>query len=241
MPHFYSFTKIEALFYNIVFKSRVFKKFMPSFAKATRPLGRFIVGLWISKIYNPENIPEKGGYLLISNHSSYFDFFIISALLWRKHLYFLATRKLSRHIILKYFMYYSKVIYIDRDFPGVEYFKRIIKLLKEGNVIVLFPEGTRTLTGRIQKPKLGFVKLAITAQVPIVPIGIRGTYEILPRHKKFLRFKRCTVFVGKPVVLCEYYRQRSNKEALEKIANDIMDKIGSLIKYENSTTLNYLR
>lgn len=220
------FLKIENFFYQ-----GILKKLMFPFAKLTKPLVIAGINLWVRKIFGLDNIPKEEGCILVANHTSYCDFLMISAFM-KKWIYFLATRKLSYHPLMKYFMHYNEIIYIDRDNPGVGYLKKVIDILKQGNILVFFPEGTRSITGKIQKPKLGFVKLAIVAKVPIVPVGFKGTFEILPKHKKVPRLKRTDIFIGKPIALNEYYGKRVNKEVLQNIANDIMNKIGSLIRYE---------
>jgi 1-acyl-sn-glycerol-3-phosphate acyltransferase len=217
--------RIERFFYK-----KLLKGIMPSFARLTKPLVIAGINLWVRKVHGLDNIPKDKGSILVANHCSYCDFLMISAFI-RKWIYFLATRKLSRHPIMKYFMYYNYVLFVDRDSPGVSYFKQVIDVLKKGNIAVFFPEGTRSLTGRIQRPKLGFVKLAIVAQVPIVPVCFKGTFEVLPKHKAIPRFKKADIFIGKPIYLKQYYKRYLPKDELQAIADNIMEKIGSMVVY----------
>ncbi|MCX5704373.1 MAG: lysophospholipid acyltransferase family protein [Candidatus Omnitrophica bacterium] len=219
------FLKIEKFLYK-----RLFKKIMPLFARLTKPMVIAGINLWVRRVHGLENIPKNKGCLLVANHCSYCDFLMVSAFMG-KWIYFLATKKLSYHLIMKYFMYYNHILFINRDSPGVGYFKQVIELLKNRNVVVFFPEGRRSLTGKIQNPKLGFVKLAIVAKVPIIPVGFKGTFAILPRHKAIPRFKRADIIIGKPIMLSEYYDKKIEKDTLQDIADGIMERIGSMISY----------
>jgi len=223
--------KLENLLYE-----RAIKKVMPSFAKLTRILVGEGIRLWIRKIHGLNNIPEKGGCIFVANHASYCDFLMVSAFMrtMRKRIYFLATKKLSYHPIMKYFMYYNEIIYIDRDEPGVGYFKRVVDVLKRGNVVVFFPEGTRSITGKIQKPKSGFIKLAIVAKVPIIPVAFKGTFQILPKHSGVPKLKKADIFIGRPIQLEKYYKKHLGREEIQGIADNIMDEIGSMVNYSRA-------
>lgn len=165
---------------------------------------RFIVfsffRLWVRSIHGKENLPLKGPALVISNHSSYYDFFILGTF-FSKPEAFVASAHLKEHPIVRWFEKFDSLIYIDREKPGYKFFREIIRHLSLGKLVVIYPEGKRSRTGRILRPKTGFVKLALIANVPIIPVGMKGTYEILPPQMKFPRFKRCEIFFNKKIYI----------------------------------------
>jgi 1-acyl-sn-glycerol-3-phosphate acyltransferase len=199
------------------------------FYRLTKPVVRAILYLfWIREVKGIENVSELDGAMIVANHSSYLDFFIISAVI-RKRLYFLAARELHRVSVLKWFMRYNERIYLDREKPGVRYFREVMKILHHNKLVVIFPEGSRSVDGKVHRGKLGFVKLAIVARVPIIPMGIRGTFDVFPRGRPFPRPSRmCKVHIGEPIFLNKYFGKKTNKDALQKIADDIMDKLSEL-------------
>lgn len=212
------------------------------FYRLTKPIVRAILYLfWIGEVKNIENLPKSDGAIIAVNHSSYLDFFIISAVI-RRRLYFLAAQELHRVRFLKWFMRYNERIYLDRERPGVKYFREVVKILQQKKLVVLFPEGTRSKDGKIHRGKLGFVKLAIVARVPIIPIAISGTFDVYSRQGRFPRLCRsCKVHVGEPVFLSEYFEKKTSKNVLQEIADDIMDRISKLSGIPKAFSLNRSR
>ncbi len=157
--------------------------------------------LWLKKIYNSEKLPKHGPAMIVSNHLSYYDWAVLSAIYWDRYLVFIGNQDLLNRPIVRWLMKLNILIFIDPKNPGLGYFKETIRRLKEGHILVIYPEGTRSKSGRMQDPKSGFVKLAIKTGVPIIPLAMCGTYEILPYNKKMPAFRRCEIIVGDPIYL----------------------------------------
>lgn len=199
------------------------------FYRLTKPIVRTVLYLfWIREVKGIENVSKLNSAIIAANHCSYLDFFIISAVI-RRRLYFLAARELHRVSILRWFMRYNERIYLDREKPGVRYFREVVKILHQNKLVVIFPEGSRSVDGKVHKGKFGFVKLAIVARVPIIPMGISGTFDVFPRDVRFPHLsRRCKLHIGKPIFLDKCFGKKTNKDALQKIADDIMDKLSEL-------------
>ena len=108
--------------------------------------------------------------------------------------------------------------------------KQAINALKEGKIIAIHPEGTRSLSGKLQKGKTGVAQLALTSQAPVIPIGLIGTFEILPKGKIIPKFKRAVMNIGKPIYFQEYYNKKINKRILREVTNRIMREIAKLCR-----------
>ena len=93
----------------------------------------------------------------------------------------------------------------------------------------IFPEGTRSIDGKLQQARSGIAKLVIAAKVPVLPIGIIGSHKILPKGKFLPRFKRCKINIGRPLYFKEYYNKKTNKKILEDITRIIMKNIAKLV------------
>ncbi|MFH1578231.1 MAG: lysophospholipid acyltransferase family protein [Candidatus Omnitrophota bacterium] len=191
------------------------------------PLVRLI---WIKRIYGTENIPKSGGFIIVANHASYFDFFCLPAVCKRR-IYFFAAEKFFKHPIWSALMKSTKQIRVNRCAEDKsEAYQAALKVLSENKVLGIFPEGTRSADGKLQPAYSGAVKIALIAGVPILPIGITGAYDILSRHRYLPRFKKSQVKIGKCISLTQYYGQEDNHNLLQQITDKtVMAAIHKLI------------
>jgi 1-acyl-sn-glycerol-3-phosphate acyltransferase len=180
--------------------------------------------LWIKEIRGIENIPIKKPAIFISNHMSYFDFLILGAML-KNYVTFVASKKIKQTFFIKWFTKLHNVVYIDQDYPGYSFFRDIMRHLKAGKAIIIYPEATRSRSGKMLMPKYGFVKLAILADVPIIPITMKGTYEILPPDSRIPRLKKCTVIIGKKILISSNHHLLKNIYASERRKNINVDQL----------------
>lgn len=195
-----------------------------------------IVKLWIKKVNGVENIPKNSAFILSANHTSYADHFGLANLIvpnLDKKLHFLAKKE---HFdgSQKIWHTYAGAIPLDREKGGKEALKWAIKALKEGKIIGIYPEGTRSLNGKMQKGKTGVARLALEAKVPVVPVGLIGMFEILPKGKTIPRLKRATINIGKPIYFDKYYNRFMAKKLLRQITTKIMKEIAKLSKQKYS-------
>lgn len=189
-----------------------------------------IVKLYVKEVNGLENFP-KGAFIASANHISYMDHMIIGAYIISKlnrKVHFLAKKEHFSNFFKAAWHDYMGVVPIDRQKGGKKALRWAIKALKEGKIIAIHPEGTRSLNGRLQKAKTGVARLALSAKVPVVPIGLIGTFEMLPKGKYFPRFKRAIVNIGRPMYFPEYYNKKINKRILRYVTTRIMKEIAKL-------------
>lgn len=193
-----------------------------------------IVSIWIGRVSGLDNLPRNGAFIIAPNHCSYVEHFLLGYLVvprLGKRLHILAKKehfespvqKAWHRIWIKYICY----IPIDRS-RGQEALKIAEKYLKNDAVLLLYPEGTRSLTGKIQEGKTGAVRLALWSKVPIVPVGIKGTFEILPKGKNIPRLKKADINFGRPICLDKYYNQKITKKLLRTLTTRLMKDIAAL-------------
>jgi 1-acyl-sn-glycerol-3-phosphate acyltransferase len=142
-----------------------------------------------------EFFPTEGGALICGNHQSYFDPVLVG-ICFRNRLNFLARKTLFDSLAFGGMIRYLDAIPIDRDGMSLGGIKETLKRLKRGEIVVVFPEGTRTEDGQVGPLKPGFIALARRGKVPILPVAVDGAYDAWPRSKKLPRLftKICTVF-----------------------------------------------
>ncbi|MFO7904280.1 MAG: lysophospholipid acyltransferase family protein [Pirellulaceae bacterium] len=159
--------------------------------------------------------PAEGGALVCGNHQSYFDPVLIG-ICFSEPANFLARKTLFTHVLFGRIIGYLDAIPIDRDGMSLGGIKETLKRLKRGEMVVLFPEGTRTQDGSIRELKPGFVALARRGKVPILPVAVDGAYDAWPRDKKLPRLTTvCTVF-GPPIP-AEDIKRMSDAELIDVV------------------------
>ncbi len=174
--------------------------------------------LYRAKAYGVENVPMKSNFILAGNHKDFNDPVILSVFLPRRMSY-LAKAELFKNGLAKWFFKQIDAIPVTRDATELSMFKAIINLLKQGKIITIFPEGTRTQV-KTDNVKPGAVSFALKAQVPILPVFISGKY--LPFRSKI------RVIFGKPIEYSEYYGKTVPTEQKLELTRKLMDTVYSL-------------
>jgi 1-acyl-sn-glycerol-3-phosphate acyltransferase len=138
---------------------------------------------------------------------------------------------------LRDFLYaYAEVIPVDRknDESRKQAFQKSIDFLKQGYSLVIYPEGTRTKTGEIQPGRWGVAKLFLQTGVPIIPMGIRGAFELFPPGEKPKIKRSVQLTIGKPLFFDEYFKKAKDlsvdSEEYKNICSVITDKVMEEIK-----------
>lgn len=192
-----------------------------------------IVRLWIKKVEGLENIPKRGPFIVAANHASYIDHLIIMCLLvpyLDRRIHFLSKKEHFNNPIKKVWHMWAGAVPLDRDEGGKEAMEWAVNALKAGKIIAIHPEGTRTLTGELQRGKTGVARLALLAKVPLVPVGLIGTFEILPKGRYIPRLKQAVVNIGSPIVFDCYYGKKMTKKLLREVTSGIMKEIAILAR-----------
>jgi 1-acyl-sn-glycerol-3-phosphate acyltransferase len=166
--------------------------------RLSQGLSRFGSNLfWEFRVFGLENVPEKGGVLLASNHQSYLDPVLVAMVLPRE-MHFMARRTLFRNPVFRAIIVSYNAFAIERDSADVKGVKSAIARLEAGNILLVFPEGTRTGDGSIAPMKSVGV-MAERAAVPIVPVLIQGAYEVWPKGRLIPHFGRISMVFGRPL------------------------------------------
>lgn len=183
------------------------------------------------RIYHAERVPESGPVLLAANHASFMDPPLIGSSLNRET-HYLARNTLFRFPIFRNILNYINVIPVDRDGKSPKGLRAVTNSLKNGNPVILFPEGTRSHDGKLQTAKSGVGLLAIKSEAPVVPIRVFGTFESYGRHLKWPKINRVQIKMGQPIWLRELRAESktANKERVKEIYQEAADQIMKAIE-----------
>ncbi len=147
------------------------------------------------------NVPKEGPFLIVANHESFLDPVITGLAIAHKPVTALARKSLFKNPIFGAVLRSIGVTPIDDNGGDIATIKLSIRLLREGHVVSLFPEGSRTHDGKIQPFKKGALLLIRKSTAPILPIAVAGAYKTWPRSQKLPKFfgNHVAINVGKPI------------------------------------------
>ncbi len=166
---------------------------------ALRVLCRIIaISLYGLRIEGREQWPATGGGLICANHQSMFDPPLVG-LTCSRRMNYLARDTLFRVPGLAQLIRFLDAIPIDREGGGLAGLKETLRRLKAGELVLIFPEGTRTHDGQLHPLKPGFISVARRSRVPLIPVGLDGAYQAWPRTAPFPRLGRVSVVIGEPI------------------------------------------
>lgn len=185
-----------------------------------------------------QHLPPNNSYLIAANHTSHLDYAAIAIAL-EKHtdkIYALGAKDyfFTNKIKGWFFQTFFNVIPCNRNGDFLTSFRHCKQTLKQGNPVIIFPEGTRSTTGKIQPFQAGLGILALKANVPIVPVYIHGTYQALPKGKRCPRRYPIRITFGEPLNLSQYQTKLNNlpeKEIYQAITHEIQT---SVMKLQNT-------
>lgn len=145
-----------------------------------------------------ERFPTHGGAIVCSNHQSYFDPLLLGALCDRRMNYLARENLFSSKLFGGLIRFYD-AIPVRRNGMSITGLKETLRRLKRGELVVIFPEGTRTKDGAMAPLKNGFCMLARKAKVPLVPVAIAGAFDVWPKGNTFPRLSRMCLEAGEPI------------------------------------------
>jgi 1-acyl-sn-glycerol-3-phosphate acyltransferase len=178
------------------------------------------------RIYGRENLIEDGPAILASNHASYLDPPLVGVSC-RKDVYFLARKSLFERPVVGPILAQLNTIPVDRDRGDVGAVRALIKLLKSGNRVLVFPEGTRSKDGNLQPARAGVGLLIAKSLAPVVPVRVFGSFAALPRTGG-IRFVPITVVIGKPLFFTKQDLGTDERAAYQVLSDRVMAAIAAL-------------
>lgn len=173
------------------------------------------------EVHGAEHVPDKGGVLLVANHVSFLDPPALGCAAIKRHVRYLARDTLFSPPWFGRLLHNVAVVPLSRERSDVGALKKALAVLKAGDCLGLFPEGTRSPDGKMAEAKGGVGFIVAKSGAVVVPAYIDGTYRALSRHHRWIRPIKVRVFFGPPLT----------SEELNAIPNgpDYYDKIGALV------------
>jgi len=203
---------------------------MPWFYYIARAIVRVLLKLLTRcQVKGRENIPSQGPLLIVANHLSLVDPPLLGVSLGRKVI-FMAKKELFRFRLIGYFIGSLGAFSVHRGQLDRKAMRQAYQVLADGLTLVMFPEGTRSRSGRLRPAFPGPALIAMRSGAPVLPVGIIGT-EKIRGVTWLLRRPQITVNIGSPFYLPPV-SSRLTKAELAELTNSIMERIAELLPLE---------
>lgn len=202
-------------------------------------LKHLVIGPWLRVLFRPwveglEHIPAKGPAILASNHLSFSDSFFLPLVVARP-ITFLAksdyfTGRGIKGLFTKAFFAGVGQVPVDRSGGRASEaaLHTGLRILGEGSLLGIYPEGTRSPNGRLYRGKTGVARMAMEAGVPIIPVAMINTYEIQPPGHVRPRIRRVGVRIGPPLDFSRYEGLSNDRFILRSVTDEVMYELMSL-------------
>lgn len=195
-------------------------------------LKHVLLGPFLRLVYRPkatgvENVHQTGPAILASNHLSFMDSLFIPLLLGRK-VVFLGKSEYFDSWRTRWFVRSAGVIPVRREGGAASEaaIRAGIKALAEGNLVALYPEGTRSPDGQLYRGRTGVARMALEAQVPVIPVCVKGTDRVMPIGARIPKLVgRVEITYGAPLTFERYHDRAKDRFVLRSVTDEIMYEI----------------
>ena len=180
-------------------------------------------------------VPKTGGFIVAANHASYLDIPLLGCGMRRRAWYLGRSDLFPLRAVNRLLQWLGwiplRLGRLDRDAFG-----KAVSMVKEGRVIVIFPEGTRTENGELQPAKPGVGLIVAQTGCSVIPAYLKGTYEVLPPWAKWPRFRRVNVTYGEPITFAPAQDNSEGKKFYQEVSETVMERIAALGGVEPPTS-----
>ncbi len=200
------------------------------FKAILKPILRLLYGI---KVEGVEHLPRKGPAIIAANHVSFLDSFFIPLVVRRRKVTYLAKADYFKSWKTAWFFNMAGQIPTEREGgkKSEQALNTALRVLKEGKLLGIYPEGTRSPTGKLYRGRTGVARLALAARVPIIPCGLVGTEKVMPKEARFPRLlgrPKVVVRFGRPLDLSRFAGQERDRFVLRSITDELMYEIMQL-------------
>lgn len=181
------------------------------------------------KVVHPERLIENGPALICANHVSFLDPPLVSVA-FKNEMHFLARSSLYSNAFARWLFPRLNVVPVDQDRAGMGGLKTLVRLLREGKRVLVFPEGSRSPDGKLQPAQAGagLVVARTGGAAPVLPVRVFGAHESLPPGAAVPKLFRVTVVIGEPLRFSPEECAAATRETYQKFSDRILEAIAAI-------------
>lgn len=192
-----------------------------------------MLGLYRIKVEGLENVPKRGAAIIAANHVSFLDSFFIPLSIKRRKMTYLAKADYFKSWKTSWFFKSVGQISCEREggSKSQQSLEIALDVLKDGHLLGIYPEGTRSPDGYLYRGRTGVARLALASGAPVIPVGLVGTEDVMPKEKKIPRLwgqVKVTIRFGKPLDFSRFIGQEQDRFALRSVTDEIVYEIMQL-------------
>ena len=179
------------------------------------------------KVVGRRNIPKKGAAILASNHLSALDHLVLPMATRRTIINISKAEHFSKPVKAWFFRQWG-IIKLQRGTGDQGAMEAAKQALREGQLFCIYPEGTRSMDGKLHKGHTGVARLALEMQAPIIPVAMVGTFEARPKGGKMKFFTKTAAVVGEPMSFPQHWGKQDDREVCRDVTDQVMHAIAKL-------------
>jgi 1-acyl-sn-glycerol-3-phosphate acyltransferase len=202
-------------------------------------LKHIVVGPWLRVLFRPwveglDHVPDKGAAILASNHLSFSDSFFLPLVVPRKITFLAKSDYFTGRGVKGFFTkaFFAGVGQVPVDRSGGRASEAALRtglrILGEGDLLGIYPEGTRSPNGTLYRGKTGVARMAMEARVPIIPVAMINTYEIQPPGQVLPSIRRVGIRLGRPLDFSRYEGLENDRFVLRSVTDEVMYELMTL-------------
>ena len=208
---------------------RWYKKDPRLFYAIVRKIAKTIIKTAFSvNVAGLEHIPAKGPAIILSNHCSFLDAIMLSALP-KRYIWYMTKSSQYKSNFLRWFLRLAKSFPVRRYTTDVVAVRNAIRVVQQGHILGIFPEGERSWDGRLLSFRQGAMRLVLALGQPVIPVGISGAYGLMPRWNHKIERVPVTIRFGRPVLFDHIPIPRQTRDDITKVAAELKRHILNLI------------
>jgi len=191
-----------------------------------------ITSVFRIRVTGLDHIPAEGPAILVANHASFLDSVILSVYP-RRHIWFMAKNSQYSHPLMRWFLKLARSFPVRRYTTDVQAVRNALRILQNKHIVGVFPEGERNWDDKLMKFKQGTMRLILASGHPVIPVGIRGVYELMPRWTAGIKRVPVTINFGAPICFDPVPIQAHSPEQIRFVTETLRQRVEKLMKQEN--------
>ncbi|MBN1636498.1 MAG: 1-acyl-sn-glycerol-3-phosphate acyltransferase [Deltaproteobacteria bacterium] len=201
-----------------------FSLFFAIVRKIAKPL---IKTLFSVRIEGLENIPDSGSAIMLVNHCSFLDS-VILGVFPKRYIWFMAKNSQYKGAVLFWFLRLGRSFPVRRYNTDIQAVRNAIRVVQQGHILGVFPEGERSWDGRMLPFKEGTMRLVLALGKPIIPVGISGAYSLMPRWTSSIKRVPVTIRIGDPMLFEQIPLSQQTSPDIQSVTQTLRKRILSL-------------
>lgn len=179
------------------------------------------------KVEGRHHIPKEGAAILASNHLSALDHVVLPMATRRTIVNISKAEHFAKPVKAWFFRQWG-VIKLKRGSGDQAAMDAARQALREGHLFCIYPEGTRSLDGKLHRGHTGVARLALEMRVPVIPVAMKGTYDAKPKGGKLKLFTPTAAVIGEPLDFSKHWGQQDDKMVCRRVTDEVMHAIQKL-------------